>query len=331
MADMATPQASKQKYASYQQNGNVTSYHQNSQCYSPGPMPNLNPTQHYSPPVYSYTAMVNQQSPSLSQGYTCMQGPTVMGPGEQFSALIQRLDNIDTKLTQLEGIQLSVNKITGRLDQMDLRIQNVECKMKGIEESREFDSTSVDEIKQKHIELDSFKAKISEFEHNQNKISQAIQRDITDIKGRSMRDNLLFFGIPEVREKDKRENGSDCVDKVLDIIETHMKIEGAKQDIKLHRAHRIGKYNPQKTRPVVAKFAFYPDRERVRLSANTLERAYGVSQQFPPEVMETLKRLIPIMLEARQQEKEAYISVDKLYINGKLYREPGQTGRAAMN
>ncbi len=110
---------------------------------------------------------------------------------------------------------------------------------------------------------------------------------------------------------------------MLDVIETKMKIEGAKQNIKLHRAHRIGRYNPQKTRPIVAKFAYYPDRESVRTNANTLVRPFGVSQQFPPEVMYTRKRLIPIMLEARGQGKEAYISGDKLFINGNLYREPG--------
>ena len=49
---------------------------------------------------------------------------------------------------------------------MDLRIQNVDSKMKGIEESREFDFTSVDEIKPKHNALNSFKSKISKLEYN---------------------------------------------------------------------------------------------------------------------------------------------------------------------
>ncbi|KAH3863806.1 hypothetical protein DPMN_026806 [Dreissena polymorpha] len=77
-----------------------------------------------------------------------------------------------------------------------------------------------------------------------------------------------------------------------------MGIESAKETIKIHRARRIGKYSQHKTRPKVAKFAYFPDRERIRLSHKKLKLPYGVSQQYPPEMMETRRRLIPIMLEA---------------------------------
>ena len=53
-----------------------------------------------------------------------------------------------------------------------------------------------------------------------------------------MRDNILFFGIPEQRD----DCDSDCVNKVLTVIEEKCKIEEAKTNIKLHRAHRIGRY-----------------------------------------------------------------------------------------
>ncbi|KAH3721295.1 hypothetical protein DPMN_064215 [Dreissena polymorpha] len=80
-----------------------------------------------------------------------------------------------------------------------------------------------------------------------------------------------------------------------------MGIDSAKESIKIHRANRIGKYSQHKTRPIT--------------NHKKLERPYGVSQQYPPEMMKTRKRLIPIMLEARNQQKEAYIVGDKLYIN----------------
>lgn len=58
-----------------------------------------------------------------------------------------------------------------------------------------------------------------------------------------MRDNLLFFGIPE----EKGENDTDCVVKVLDLIENKLEIADAKSNIKLHRAHRIGRFvSPKK-------------------------------------------------------------------------------------
>lgn len=49
---------------------------------------------------------------------------------------------------------------------------------------------------------------------------------------------------------------------------------------------------------------------------------YGISQQFPREIMDTRKKLVPIMKAARAKGQDAYIVVDKLYIDKTLYREP---------
>ena len=91
--------------------------------------------------------------------------------------------------------------------------------------------------------------------------------------------------------------------------------------MKIHGAHRIGRFQTGKVRPIVAKVMHYPDRERVRLSAVKLARPLGISQQFPQEVVETRRRLLPIMKESKRIGKEAHLFVDKLYIDGQLYRE----------
>ena len=81
-------------------------------------------------------------------------------------------------------------------------------------------------------------------------------------------------------------------------------------DIKLHRAHRIGRFINGKTRPIVAKFVYYPDRERVRKASQVLrdtDSVYAVSQQYPKEVQERRRALVPIMKQARLNGSEAYI------------------------
>jgi len=151
-----------------------------------------------------------------------------------------------------------------------------------------------------------------EQDHQQNESS--LKDEIQDLKCRSMRDNLLFHRLPE--EKDE-----NCEQIVLKAIEEKLKIANATTDIRIQRAHRIGAYNTAKTRPIVVKFAFYPDRERVRQAARQVkDSSIGVSEQFPKEVMETRRKLIPIMLKAREEGKDAYIRVDKLFINKRLYR-----------
>lgn len=129
----------------------------------------------------------------------------------------------------------------------------------------------------------------------------------------------MFYKIPEERN----ETDNDCVEKVLDLIENDLEIPNAKTEIKLHRAHRVGRYNPTKIRPIVAKFVYYPDRENVRRNANKQkDKNRGIGQQFPKEIMEKRKKLVPIMKKAREDGQEAYISVDKLYIDKKLYTGP---------
>ena len=75
----------------------------------------------------------------------------------------------------------------------------------------------------------------------------------------------------------------------------------------------------------MAKFVLYPDRERVRKAGSVLREAnskYGVSQQFPKEIQDRRKALVPIMKQARNEGKDAYIVVDKLYIDKVLYMGP---------
>jgi hypothetical protein len=49
---------------------------------------------------------------------------------------------------------------------------------------------------------------------------------------------------------------------------------------------------------------------------------YNVSDQFPPEVKERRKELIPTMLKARREGKRAVLVRDKLIINNVEYKGP---------
>ena len=99
-----------------------------------------------------------------------------------------------------------------------------------------------------------------------------------------------------------------------------LKIPHAKH-IPIHRAHRMGRYQRTKTRPIVAKFAFYPNREDIRKAAKNLEGTqYSIGQQFPKEIQERRRQLVPLLKEAKSRGQKAHIAVDKLYIDGKLHK-----------
>lgn len=262
---------------------------------------------------------MNSASPVFTQFNTPVT-PTNMNSQQSMditgmlSMLIQKVDILDTKLTQLETIQSTVNGLTGKMNTLSQKISTLETKFEECERSRIFDSQLLDDINKKQKDMEILFSKMKQQERVQDRQETDMKREIIDLKCRSMRDNLLFFKLPE--EKDE-----NCEQKVLDFVEEKLGIANAKSDIKLQRAHRIGRFNKDKIRPVVAKFAFYPDRERVRKNASKLkDTPYGIAEQYPREIMETRRKLFPIMKKARDEQKDAYIYVDKLFINGKEYK-----------
>lgn len=281
------------------------------------------------PATFTYTPNMYNTGPSMANmnnmAHMSMNQPSSSnmqnGPDQGVMGLIlQRLDNMDKKLGQLEVIQNSISTITVKVSDIEVKVRNLEQKVTTLETSRDFDTESVQHLNAKQKEIDSLLMKMKNIEAEQGKKESDLKAQVLDIQCRSMRDNLIFFGIPEERG----ETDEDCVRKILTFMEEKLEIESASDHIKLHRAHRMGRFNPTKVRPIVAKFAYYPDRERVRKSAGKLKNtSFGISQQFPKEIMDKRRKLVPIMKDARGKGQDAYIALDKLYINGVLYREPG--------
>ena len=159
------------------------------------------------------------------------------GPDQGVMGLIlQRLDNMDKKL---ETIQNSISSLTVKVSDIEVKVKNLEQKVATLENSRDFDSESVQNLNTKQKEIDSLLLKIKKnIETEQSKKESDLKAQVLDIQCSSMRDNLIFFGIPE----EKGETDEDCVRKILSFIEEQLDMEAASIHIKLHRAHR----NPTK-------------------------------------------------------------------------------------
>ena len=270
----------------------------------------------YPPPAFNMTASPYQALGSMTSGASQTGQATPISPGTDILSLImKRLDSMDNKLARLDSIQTSVNNINTRIQNMDKKINDLEGKMRDVEHSRTFDSQTITDLSKHQKEMECFIQKMKMMENDHLHIEKELKAEIKDLKCRSMRDNLLFHGILE--EKDEQ-----CEMKILKFVQEKLKIENAQENIRLQRAHRIGPYKAGKTRPIVAKFTDFPDREKVRRSAKQLKGTeYGISEQFPREVVEQRRKLIPIMLQARKDGKEAFLKVDKLFINNQEYKD----------
>ncbi|KAK3101461.1 hypothetical protein FSP39_003772 [Pinctada imbricata] len=126
-----------------------------------------------------------------------------------------------------------------------------------------------------------------------------------------MRDNLIFDWIPESNEE-------KCEEVLTKFIADEM---GLTEIVNLERVHRMGRHVAGKHRPIVAKFSSFKQKETVRRAApRTLKgKPFGVNEQFPKEITERRKILIPHLKAAKRQQKKAFLKVDKLYINDRLF------------
>ena len=150
--------------------------------------------------------------------------------------------------------------------------------------------------------------------------NEKLNEGLLDLQTRSMQDNSLIFGIEEGKTFEDRTN-ENCIQKVHQFFDSVLHIEKA-SEIKLDRAHRLGNYKSDKTRPIVVKFNFYQDKLRVKQGAYSKlqNTSYRISDQYPREIQERRKQLYPILNQAKAAGKRAILRNDKLFIDGRLYR-----------
>ena len=85
----------------------------------------------------------------------------------------------------------------------------------------------------------------------------------------------MFKGIPE----DRHEN---CFDAVRQFISSKLHID---RDMYLERAHRIGRFSVNRTRPIIVAFRDYCDTEDILNASNFLrDSSYGISKDYPNEI-----------------------------------------------
>ena len=64
------------------------------------------------------------------------------------------------------------------------------------------------------------------------------------------------------------------------------------------------------------------DKEYVKsFRANINETQYYIHDQYPPEIVEQRKNLLPILKKAKTDKKDAYIKYNKLFVGGNLYTD----------
>ena len=99
------------------------------------------------------------------------------------------------------------------------------------------------------------------------------------------------------------------------------------EEIRFEHVHRIpARKNTShgqdvKPRPIIAKFSFFQDKEYVWSFVKNLKNTnIPIGNDYPREIDVIQKTLYPILKKAKQKKQTAYFKVDKLIINGQIYR-----------
>ncbi|CAG2255513.1 unnamed protein product [Mytilus edulis] len=142
-----------------------------------------------------------------------------------------------------------------------------------------------------------------------------LREEILEMKCHSMKYNLLFSGIPEPsswKDENTEEVVKEFIQKELNVDSTTMSFQNV---------HRLKQRTDGKPRSIVARFTSYNDHEKVRRTAieklkNNVK--YSVYQQYPMEISERRKYLLPKLNDAKKHGRRARLQNDKLFIEGQM-------------
>ena len=244
--------------------------------------------------------------------------------------LMEDVKNIKTKVDRIETVEKTVNSISSKLSQLELKVDSIDKRALDVEKNCSFISekyddqskdlkTAKDEIKKLTDSCCSLKQTMDSLENDRDRLKEKV----LDGEFRSMRGNLIFYGIPETSQPEQPEN---CDTLVKSFINDQLNINGG--NMLLDRAHRLGAPRTDgSSRPIVVKFHYYHDREAARKATAPVKEdlkksKLGVGAQIPKEWRDSRKTLQDVFSAEKRKGHDVMFRGDKLYINGRQYK-PG--------
>lgn len=199
-----------------------------------------------------------------------------------------RLGNLETKFNNLETESVSIKHDIGRHEN---RLTNFESSTNTLLQE-------CDQLKQQNIQL-------------QRESNDIFEKSL-EMQTRSMRENLIFSGIPEVARNETPEQSEN---ELKTFIAQKLKIE---KEIPFHVVHRLRPRRDGRPKSMVAKFQSRKDRNLVlKVARKELKNTeFGAHEQFPQEINVRRNELWPAFRHYQQAGQNVRFNDDKLIVNG---------------
>ncbi|XP_049267703.1 uncharacterized protein LOC125760039 isoform X2 [Rhipicephalus sanguineus] len=206
-----------------------------------------------------------------------MSGDVELNPGpvsppsmETIANAISRIEASQTSvLTELSLIRTSQSSIEALVTTLSTRVDTLE---------KIVQSTQSNETGLKADVKDSFAKLSAEI--------RVLTDKCDDAENRLRRSNLLFCGIPDT----KGESWIQSQAKVIKFCSENLGISIPEDD--LERAHRLGRYQQNKSRPIIVKYARFKDKSKILAVASKLKgTTFSIREDYSARVRQARRKL----------------------------------------
>ena len=243
----------------------------------------------------------NKQQTEDKGGKEETQEDEVLEGKDMMKVLLQKMKNLDC----LPAMKDNLSQITQDIAGIKSSLEYTQKEVQELKEKYEQQEDKISVLQKKVTEIDSLREE-----------NRELRNQITALEGYGRRENLVFDNIPE-------KQGEVCSDVVRGLFK---KLGLADADtIMLQRVHRLGSYSTDATstrnRPIIVRFAFFPDRERVWRSRSKLAGTRITMREDFPEPIERERRiLVPILRAAKKLENvKSRLVANKLIVNSQTF------------
>jgi chromosome segregation ATPase len=129
-----------------------------------------------------------------------------------------------------QGIMTKLEK----LDTIETKVKCIEDDLKEIESSVEYAHAEITDLKKDNVTMKTETKEMKRRLENVEQQCASMNNSLIDLKARSMRDNLIFYNMPE----NKDENTTDVI---LSLLESKFGMKEAKSKVKIDRSRRVGR------------------------------------------------------------------------------------------
>ena len=187
--------------------------------------------------VSKFSTLMNYDNPPTPL-FLALCGDIEETPGPSMEETVSKLEEIISKLE--EKLASEVREMARSLNTTPHQVELLTQQLRDTEK-----------------DMQDMKTRSSDRERKIEELTQELDRQQIF----SRRDNVVFFGIPEVRD-----GAEDCASALAELINSHSCSDRVWSEDDFDRAHRLGRASSTKTRPVIAKL--HRSRDERALVAN---------------------------------------------------------------